>query len=59
MHVYVLAMVAASRALATLLPPLSGQSVVLLSDNTMVVTSLQHQDRTVFCVQCRMAAKVW
>ena len=49
---------AVSQALATFLPQLSGQNVVLLSANATVVASLQHQTRTVFRVLCRITAEV-
>ena len=37
---------------------LLGQSVVLLSDNAMIVAYLQHQDGMVFHVLCRMANEI-
>ena len=43
MHINMLEMKAVSLALATFLPQLSGQSVVLMSDNASVVAYLQHQ----------------
>ena len=58
MLVNVLQMMAVSRALAAFLLQLSGQSVVLLSNNATVVTSLWHQGSTVFRVLCCMAAEV-
>ena len=51
-------MMAVYQALATLLPQLSGQSVVLLTDNTTVVASLRHQDRTVFRVLCHVTSEI-
>ena len=51
-------MVAVSLVLAAFLHQLSGQSVVLMSDNTTFVAYLQHQGGTVSRVLCRMATEV-
>ena len=47
MHINVLEMRAASLALAAFLLQLSGQSVILMSDNASVVAYLRHQGGTV------------
>ena len=45
-------------ALAAFLLQLSGTSVILMSDNAMVVIYLRHQGGTVSHVLCRMDAEV-
>ena len=58
LHTSVLGMQALMLELATLLPQLSGQCVVLMSDDTTVVVHLRNQGGTVSWVMCHMASKI-
>ena len=58
MHINVIEMKAVSLALAASLPQLSGQCVVLMSDNASVVSYLWHQGCTVSRALCHMASEI-
>ena len=53
-----LEMKAVTLALAAFLPQLSGQSVILMSDNASVVAYLLHQGSTVSRAMCLMASEI-
>ena len=57
-HINIREMRAVELALASFLPQLAGQSVVLMSDNTSVVAYLRHQGGTVSCRLCRIASVI-
>ena len=58
LQISVLEMMAVSWAVASFLPQLSDQSVILMSDNATVVAYFWHQGGTVPRVLCRMATEV-
>ena len=58
MHISVLEMWAVVPALAAFLPQLSGQTIVLMSDNTTVVAYLRNQEGTVSRVMSDMALEI-
>ena len=57
-HINVLEMRAVELPLASFLPQLAGQSVVLMSNNTSVVAYLWHQGGTMSCRLCLMVSVI-
>ena len=58
LHISVPEMRAVVLVSGAFLPQLSGQSVVLMSDNTTVVAYLRNKRGTVSLVLCHMASKI-